>query len=144
MSRYKKLSVDWTREILYSLRLCVVLVLQNRTRSLCSKVVLGVFGGGTRLAMSKTICASDTSSLKTGSGATEGVLDYGVPGRPGYVTWAELMAVKIQDRRPSPVSGWDSLLCGWQAWHLDVWFPFSVNRLCTTLGPSCVFINRRV
>ena len=34
-----------------------------------------VFGGGTRLAMSKTICALDTSSLKPGSGATEGVLD---------------------------------------------------------------------
>ena len=34
-----------------------------------------VFGGGTRLAMSKTICAPDSSSLKPGSGATEGVLD---------------------------------------------------------------------
>ena len=34
-----------------------------------------VFGGGTRLAMPKTICASDISSLKPGSGATEGVLD---------------------------------------------------------------------
>ena len=36
---------------------------------------VGVFGGGTGLAMSKTICAPDTSSLKPGSGATEGVLD---------------------------------------------------------------------
>ena len=35
----------------------------------------GVFGGGTRLAMPKTICAPDTSSLKPGLGATEGVLD---------------------------------------------------------------------
>ena len=51
----------------------------------------GVFGGGTRLAMLKTICAPDTSSLKPGSGATEGVQDYGVPGHPGYVTWAGLM-----------------------------------------------------
>ena len=34
-----------------------------------------VFGGGTRLAMPKTICAPDSSSLKPGSGATEGVLD---------------------------------------------------------------------
>ena len=34
-----------------------------------------VFRGGTRLAMPKTICAPDTSSLKPGSGATEGVLD---------------------------------------------------------------------
>ena len=50
-----------------------------------------VFGGGTRLAMPKTICVLDTSSLKTSLGATEGVLDYGVLGRPGYVTWAGLM-----------------------------------------------------
>ena len=34
-----------------------------------------VFGGGTHLAMPKTICAPDSSSLKPGSGATEGVLD---------------------------------------------------------------------
>ena len=38
-------------------------------------IYLGVFGDGTRLAMSKTICAPDSSSLKPGSGATEGVLD---------------------------------------------------------------------
>ena len=79
MSRYKKLSADWTREILYSLRWCVVLILQTRTRSLFEDCV-GVFGGGTRLAMSKTICAPDTSSLKPVSGATEGVLDKGVLG----------------------------------------------------------------
>ena len=35
----------------------------------------GVFREGTRLAMPKTIYAPDTSSLKSGSGATEGVLD---------------------------------------------------------------------
>ena len=44
MSHYKKLSADWTRAILYSLRLCVVLVLQIRTRS--SEDYLGVFGKG--------------------------------------------------------------------------------------------------
>ena len=31
-----------------------------------------LFGGGTRLAMPKTICAPDSSSLKPGSGATKG------------------------------------------------------------------------
>ena len=46
----------------------------------------GVFRGGTRLVMPKTICVLDTSSLKPGSGGTKGVLDWGVPGRPGYVT----------------------------------------------------------
>ena len=39
------------------------------------KIYLEVFGEGTLLAMSKTICAPDSSSLKPGSGATEGVLD---------------------------------------------------------------------
>ena len=34
-----------------------------------------LFGGGTRLAIPKTICAPDSSSLKPGSGAIEGVLD---------------------------------------------------------------------
>ena len=38
----------------------------------------GVFGGGARLTMPKTIYAPDSSSLKPGSGATEGVLDKGV------------------------------------------------------------------
>ena len=41
------------------------------------KIFYGVFGEGTRLAMPKTICASDSSSLKPGSGATMGVLDWG-------------------------------------------------------------------
>ena len=39
------------------------------------KIYFGVFGEGTRLAMPKTICAPDSSSLKPGLGATEGVLD---------------------------------------------------------------------
>ena len=38
------------------------------------KIYFEVFGEGTRLAMPK-ICAPDSSSLKPGSGATEGVLD---------------------------------------------------------------------
>ena len=38
-------------------------------------IIYEVFGGGTRLAMQKTIYAPDSSSLKPGSGATEGVLD---------------------------------------------------------------------
>ena len=36
---------------------------------------LEVLGDGTHLAMPKTICAPDSSSLKPGLGATEGVLD---------------------------------------------------------------------
>ena len=39
------------------------------------KIYFGVFREGTHLAMPKTICAPDSSSLKPGSGDTEGVLD---------------------------------------------------------------------
>ena len=39
------------------------------------KIFYEVFGGGTRIAMPKTIYVPDSSSLKPGSGATEGVLD---------------------------------------------------------------------
>ena len=39
------------------------------------KIFYEVSGGRTRLAMPKTIYAPDSSSLKPGSGATEGVLD---------------------------------------------------------------------
>ena len=44
MSHYKKLSADWTHDVLYSLRLCMVLVLQIPTRS--SKHYLRVFRKG--------------------------------------------------------------------------------------------------
>ena len=39
------------------------------------KIFYEVLGGGTRLAMPKTICVPDLLSLKPSSGATEGVLD---------------------------------------------------------------------
>ena len=39
------------------------------------KIFYEVLGGGTRLATPKTTYALDLSSLKPGSGATEGVLD---------------------------------------------------------------------
>ena len=79
-------------------------------------IYLEVFRDGTRLAMLKTICAPDSSSLKPGSGATEGVLDKGVSGQPDYILWPDCWTMKIQDRRLLLVSGWDSPLRGWQAW----------------------------
>ena len=71
----QKLSADWTREILYSLRLCVVLVLQSRTRFLCSRAALEYSEEEPALQCRRKTCASDLSSLKLGSGTTEGVLD---------------------------------------------------------------------
>ena len=42
--------------------------------TLVFNIFYGIFRGGTRLAMPKTICAPDSSTLNPGSGATEGVL----------------------------------------------------------------------
>ena len=61
------------------------------------RIYLGVFGDGARLAMPKTICAPDSSSLKPGSGATEGVMDKGVSGQLDYVLWPDCWTMKIQD-----------------------------------------------
>ena len=75
MSRYGiRQQIRFVR-ILFSLQWYVETILQSRTLSLCSNIFYEVFGGGTRLAMPKTICAPGSSSLKPGSGATEGVLD---------------------------------------------------------------------
>ena len=55
------------------------LILQSWTLLLVFTIFYEGLGGGTLLAMPKTICAPDSSSLKPGSGATEGVLDWGCP-----------------------------------------------------------------
>ena len=60
-------------------------------------IIYGVFREGTRLAMPKTIYAPDSSSLKPGSGATEGVLNKGVLGLPDYILWPDCWTMKIQD-----------------------------------------------
>ena len=60
---------------LFSLRWYVELIFAEPDTILVFNIFYEVFGGGTRLAMPKTICAPDSSSLKLGSGATEGVLD---------------------------------------------------------------------
>ena len=70
----QKLSADWTREILLSTVLCGICFGETDT-ILVFKDYFGVFREGTRLAMSKTNCMPDSSSLKPDSGATEGVLD---------------------------------------------------------------------
>ena len=68
-------SVDWICvNIILSMVACVTYFAEPDT-ILVFKFFYEVFGGGTRLAMPKTICTSDTYSLKPGSGATEGVLD---------------------------------------------------------------------
>ena len=75
MSRYEKVvsRLDLWNIVLYTVE-CGICFAEPDT-ILVFKIFFGVFGEETRLAMPKTICASDSSSLKPGSGATEGVLD---------------------------------------------------------------------
>ena len=75
MSRYGKVVSrldSWN--IILSTVVCGICFAEPDT-ILVFEIFHGVFGGGTRLAMPNTICAPDSSSLKPGSGATEGVLD---------------------------------------------------------------------
>ena len=75
MSRYGiRQQIRFVR-ILFSLWWYVELIFAEPDTILMFNIFYEVFGGGTRLAMPKTICAPDSSSLKPGSGATEGVLD---------------------------------------------------------------------
>ena len=60
--------------IILSTVLCGICLAEPDT-ILVFKIYFGVFEGGTRLAMPKIICTPDSSSLKPGLGATEGVLD---------------------------------------------------------------------
>jgi len=83
--------------LLFSLRWHVEFYLTEPDTVLVFGIYLGVFGDGTRLAMPKTIYALDSSSLKPGSGATEGVLDKGVSGQPDYMLWPDYWTMKIQD-----------------------------------------------
>ena len=85
-------------EILFSLRWYVEFIFAEPDTILVVFIIFyKLFGGRTRLAMPKTTCALDSSSLKPGSGATKGVLDYGVSGQPDYILWSDYWTMKIQD-----------------------------------------------
>ena len=60
--------------IVLSMVVCGICFAEPNT-ILVFKIFFVVSGEGTRLAMPKTICAPNSSSLKPGSGATEEVLD---------------------------------------------------------------------
>ena len=60
--------------VLFSLRWNVEFILQSRTLSRCSQSSMD-YSEEEPALQCRTICAPDSSSLKPGSGATEGVLD---------------------------------------------------------------------
>ena len=88
---------------------------------------LGVFVGGTRLAMPKTRLRAGLIVIEPDSGATEGVLDKGVSGQPDYIHRPDYRSVKIQDSRFRLVSGWDPPLRGRQAWRSGYYVSFLVT-----------------
>ena len=71
----QKLSADWTRENIMLFMVVYGICFAEPDMILMFKIYFEVFGEGTRLAMTKTICMPDSSSLKPGSGATKGVMD---------------------------------------------------------------------
>ena len=74
------------------------------------------------------------SSLKPGSGATEGVLDEGVPKHPGYVTWARLMG-----RKDMRLKAFPRVRIGLSfAWMASLAFGYETSFLCklTLYNPS--------
>ena len=69
-----ELSAEGTRVNIVLSTVVYVICFAEPDTILMFKIYFEVFREGTCLAMPKTICAPD-SSLKPGSGATEGVLD---------------------------------------------------------------------
>ena len=75
MSRYGiRQQIRFGADIILSTVVCGTYFAEPDT-ILVFNIIYEVFGEGTRLAMPKTICTPDSSSLKPGSGATEGVPD---------------------------------------------------------------------
>ena len=97
MSLFEELSADWIHELLFSLRWYMECYLSEPDTVLVFGIYLEVFGDGTHLAMPKTIYAPDSSSLKPGSGATEGLLDKGLSEQPDYILLPDCWTMKIQD-----------------------------------------------
>ena len=75
MSHYRVHKQIRFMEILFSLWWYVEFIFAEPDTILVFTIFYKLFGGRTRLAMPKTTCALDSSSLKPGSGATEGVPD---------------------------------------------------------------------
>ena len=103
------------------------IILQIRTWSECSIITLEYSEKEPALKCQRQDCAPDSSSLKPGSGATEGVLDKGVSVQPDYTHRPDYRSVKIQDSRLRLVSGWDSPLRGRQAWRSGYYISFLVT-----------------
>ena len=121
--------------VLFSVRWNVEFILQSRTLSWCSQSSMNYSEKEPALQCRRQSAPPDSSSLKPGSGATEGVLDYGVLGCPGCVTWAGLMGPEDKAEDYPPCPGRTPMCVEQQAWCSGVIPPSSANQLCTTLAP---------
>ena len=117
-------------------------ILQSRTLLLVFTIFYEGLGGGTRLSMPKTICAPDLSSLKPGSGATEGIRACS-----GSRT---IPSAGLQDYEDTRLKTSSRVRMGLSlAWKASLTMrifkiSYHFNRLYVTLTLSGVYINRRV
>ena len=120
------------------------LILQSRTLLLVFTIFYEGLGEGTHLAMPKTICAPDSSSLKPGSGATR---KSWIRGCSGSRTIPSAGLLDYEDTRLKTSSRVRmGLSLAWKASSAMRIFKISYhcNRLYVTLTLSGVYINRRV
>ena len=120
------------------------LILQSRTLLLVFTIFYEGLGGGTRLAMPKTICAPDSSSLKPGSGLLR---ESWIRGCSGSRTIPSAGLLDYEDTRLKTSSRVRmGLSLAWKASLAMRIFKISYhcNRLYVTLTLSGVYINRRV
>ena len=108
------------------------------------KIFYEVFGGGTHLAMPKTIQRAGIIVIEAWFRGYWGSPGLGGPRTAGLYTSPDCWTMKIQDWRLRPMSGWDSPWRGRQARQYRYEYLLLWNRPCVTLTPSGVYINQRV
>ena len=120
------------------------LILHSRTLPLVFTIFYEELGGGTRLAMLKTICAPDSSSLKPGSGLLR---ESWIRGCPGSRTMPSARLLDYEDTRLKASSRVRmGLSLAWKASLAMRIFKISnhCNRFYVPRTLSGVYINRRV
>ena len=136
-SRYKKLSVDWTREY-YTLCGCVWYLFCRAGHVLCVRRLFW------SIRRRNPPCNAEDNLRARHLVIEAWFRGYRGIGRPACWTWAGLMG--YEDTRPKTLTRVRMGLS--LAWMTSLAFGYEdsclCNRLCTTLVPSGVYINRRV
>ena len=111
----------------------------------CSTIILEYSEKEPALQCRRQDCAPDSSSLKSGPGATEGVLDYGVLGEPIYVTWAGLMGREDTRWKTFPRVRMGLSFAWKTSLVIRILYLFPCNRLCVNPSPlRCLYKLERL